>query len=519
MNKTVSVNISGFIFNIEEEAYITLKTYLDSIRKTFAGTEGCDEIMADIEARIAELFQEKTNERKQVVLPVDVADVISVMGEPELFREEEAAQEAPEANHQDKDRSERNTNRRLFRDPDDVVLGGVAAGVSHYVKIDPVYIRLAFALFGLLSFGTAAILYIILWAVVPKASSTAEKLKMRGQDVTLENIRQRINEEMSKVSTNVKNAAGKGNNLFRSFAEKAFSNMGNGLSGLGRILVKLIALYMLFLGIVIFIGVIVTFFAANAISTIATELSFNAIDEVFLQDRDLLPLAVSALLMIILPPVIGLIAGGLGLLLKRRQGLKGVGIFLLLICIAGVLLAFYIISTTAVAEFMQEHEKSSLVEIPSASDTLYFEVLPDLHFHNELRKDKLEFFDVFKLSESHLILGEPVNVYFRNAGNARPEIEILRRAKGPIQEEAIRNASEIEYTCEISDSLMRFAPYMLIPRANHYHGEAVDIIVRIPLGKKINFSKNSTRLLHEKSYAGRIMTMGPNGLYNSEGTE
>lgn len=518
MNKTVSVNISGFIFNIEEEAYAALKNYLDAIRKTFSGTEGSEEIMADIEARIAELFQEKLNDRKQVIIPADVKEVITVMGEPEVFRDDEAGPESAPGAQPEGDRSERNANRRLFRDPDDVVLGGVASGVSHYITVDPVYVRLAFVLLAILSFGTAAIIYIILWAVVPEAASTAEKLKMRGQDVTLENIRQHINEEMAQVNETIKNAAGKGGNSFKQFVEKAFSGLGDLIHGFGKVLVKLIGLFMLFLGTSMLIAGIIALFAADTARTVAGDLSLSAIDEVFLQDQGLLPLIVIAMFLIILPPIIGLIYGGIRLLLNLKHRLKGLGITLLFMCIAGFILAFYIGSRIG-TEFSHEHEKSAIIPLSTSSDTLYFEVMPDLHFHDELRKDDAEFFDMFKLSETHIVLGEPVSVYFRNAGTAGPEVEILRHSQVPLQQEAIRLASEIDYSYEITDSLIRLSPVMKIPRANHFHGERVEIIIRVPEGKKIHFSQNSSRLLYQEKYRGKVMTMGPDGLHNPANAE
>ena len=91
MNKTISINIAGFVFNIEEQAYEKLNQYLESIRKNFEHEPDCDEIMGDIESRIAELFQEKLSDRKEVIVDEDVEGIIGVMGKPEDYVSEETA--------------------------------------------------------------------------------------------------------------------------------------------------------------------------------------------------------------------------------------------------------------------------------------------------------------------------------------------------------------------------------------------------------------------------------------------
>jgi hypothetical protein len=89
MNKTISINLGGRVFNIEEEAYQVLKNYLESIRSNFSGEQGSAEIMSDIEGRIAEIFSEKNNELKNVITKSDVEDMMKVMGKPEEYRVDE----------------------------------------------------------------------------------------------------------------------------------------------------------------------------------------------------------------------------------------------------------------------------------------------------------------------------------------------------------------------------------------------------------------------------------------------
>ena len=141
MNKTVTINISGIIFHIEEDAYDSLSKYLATIKGYFSNTDGGNEILADIEARIAELLQEKINTSKQVILMMDVEYVKGVMGKPEDF----GADTSHDENKNEKENTFRDekAKRRLFRDPEERLIGGVCSGLANYFNIDTVWVRLA----------------------------------------------------------------------------------------------------------------------------------------------------------------------------------------------------------------------------------------------------------------------------------------------------------------------------------------------------------------------------------------
>ena len=170
MNKTVTTNIGGFIFHIDDIAYEKLSQYLNTIKGYFKQSEGRDEIIGDIEARIAEMFREKTGNTKQVVTMKDVDEVIAVMGQPEAFAGEgDASGSYSESTSSAADTaSARKRRRRIFRDPDEKILGGVCSGISSYFNIDPIILRGIFAI-SFFVFGSGFLLYLILWIIIPKA--------------------------------------------------------------------------------------------------------------------------------------------------------------------------------------------------------------------------------------------------------------------------------------------------------------------------------------------------------------
>ncbi|MEA3343657.1 MAG: PspC domain-containing protein, partial [archaeon] len=140
------------------------------------------EIIADIESRIAEILQERMSDTKQVVNITDVDHVTEMMGQPSDFAEED------EPVHEDKKSKERTyysrTTKRLYRDPENKMIGGVCGGLGAYFNTDPLWFRLLFVALIIFS-GVGLLIYIVLWVVVPEAYTTAEKLEMRGEPVNV----------------------------------------------------------------------------------------------------------------------------------------------------------------------------------------------------------------------------------------------------------------------------------------------------------------------------------------------
>ncbi|MEQ8926157.1 MAG: PspC domain-containing protein [Fulvivirga sp.] len=169
MKKNISINISGIIFHIEEDAFDQLKDYLDSINRYFSTFNDSQEIISDIEGRIAEIFLSKLNDDKQVITLEDVESLKSTMGSIKDFQsiEEDFEEKASEEKHTGERSFEESGSKKLYRDEKRRILAGVCAGIAHYFNIDPLWIRL---LFFIILIGTGGILipvYLVMWAVVP----------------------------------------------------------------------------------------------------------------------------------------------------------------------------------------------------------------------------------------------------------------------------------------------------------------------------------------------------------------
>ena len=194
MKITVSINLGGYSFNIDEDAYAELKRYLKNLEFHFAGEESSSEILSDIETRMAELFRSKLTSYKQVINIEDVNQVITVLGTPEDI----SNTEGPTI----RDKFSSPGYHRMYRDTDHRAIGGVCAGIAAYWDMELWLVRLIFLILGFM--GVGILIYLILYIVLPEAKTTAEKIEMKGNPVNIHNITESVKREFDTVTKNIK---------------------------------------------------------------------------------------------------------------------------------------------------------------------------------------------------------------------------------------------------------------------------------------------------------------------------
>lgn len=250
MNKVKKCSISGVAFIFEDVAYNRLAEYIDSLKNAYKNSAECDEIIADIEARIAELILSVQSNQQQVVCLPLVENIIAQLGSAADISGDDTPADPVTATR---------IARRLYRDMNNCKLGGVCSGIGKYFNIDPVLIRLAmFAPLILLPIGGISykihwisnlggnlfavmiILYLILWFVIPVAKTARQKLEMEGEAVT------------AKAIADHKDATDE---------QRAKSNIASFVAGLGRIGVVLIKAFV-FLLLFPLVAVVMALFAA-----------------------------------------------------------------------------------------------------------------------------------------------------------------------------------------------------------------------------------------------------------------
>ncbi len=214
MNKVFNINLGGYAFTIDDNAYKHLSSYLKTIHNHFQHSEGYEEITSDIETRIAELFQESLGNHPIVTLKM-VKEAITVMGTPEEFGadpidafQEETSHTQQSSRTEGEGKQQYKTGKRLLRDPEDKVIGGVCSGLAAYFGIaDPLWIRIGFVLFTM-SGGIGIPAYIILWAILKEAKTSSDRLAMRGDDINISNMAKVVEEEVTNFSEKISEMAG-----------------------------------------------------------------------------------------------------------------------------------------------------------------------------------------------------------------------------------------------------------------------------------------------------------------------
>jgi phage shock protein PspC (stress-responsive transcriptional regulator) len=215
MNKTININLGGYAFIIDEDAFETANNYLSTLTRHFGGSESSAEIMHDIESRMGELISRSKGTRT-IVSKTDVVDAIAVLGTPEELKDMDFAEPVKEKKAKIHD-FRLKTGKRLYRDPDDKILGGVCSGLASYFGIqDAVWVRILFVLLALAG-GASFVVYIVLWAIVPTAKTVSERLEMMGEPTNVNNIARMVKEEFEELSDKIQDKFSKKNKGFHGF--------------------------------------------------------------------------------------------------------------------------------------------------------------------------------------------------------------------------------------------------------------------------------------------------------------
>lgn len=490
MNKTVTANIGGFVFNIDEQAYETLQRYLIAIRKQMQD-DSIDEVMQDIEHRIAEIFREKLNEFKREVINLsDVESVISIMGEPEAYGDGESNSSETNTNHGEQYFE---SNRQIFRDPDDGMLGGVCSGLAAYMKWDPIVVRLIFVLlfFG---FGTGFIIYLILWMIVPEAKTAADKLRMRGEKVNIENIKEKFRDIKNDLQGSGKETGRK----IKKGVHQLVDNFGETFGSLAKVFGMIIAGMMLF-GAFAIIFILVKMILQSEIIYLFTfentySITYTELETLFFNSPAIANLGYLGFVLMLTSIAVSLILTAIRLLFK----VKTPNVFKFIMAgIFSLSILFIIITSTRVAyDFSQDASYSEQFKIKDSIDTLYIETYDDIYFSDNLEYHPEILFETIKLKENNIIFGYP-EFKIKRSSNDQFELIVEREARGSNKREALTRAEALHYKFKQQDSLLTLAPYFSTPKENKLRLQKITVTLFVPEGKSVHLSKKINRIFND----------------------
>lgn len=488
MNKTVTINLSGIVFHIDENAYEVLRKYLDNLKMQFAGVQGKEEIIADIESRMAEMFTEKVNISKNVIMMDDVQSVIEVMGRPEQVAGEE------EITSGSLPRAEgtlyyETVNKRFFRNPDDKILGGVCSGISAYFDIDPIWMRLAFAL-SVIFAGTGILIYIILWIIIPEARTAGEKLQMRGERVNVENIKKSVQEEMENLKkrgeTFAKDTYDESKVRVRSASGKAGDFIADIFRALVKFIVVVFGIFITILSICMLLALTLTIFSGIGVVNFAIP---HTILNMVVTSAQVWWLIIGGLLAIGIPFTL-LLLNGLKILFKVNLNLKMIGAVMAGLWLIG--LGICIIVGIQIASEYKDDSHSSQTTILSQIHSGKIIIKADRHWATNDDNFDLGDFDnlIISSEDGDSVVCPAVRLNVEQSENDSVYLITHISSRGSSNQEAHRLASKISYQYRVNDSVIVLPNYFLMNTSDKYRGQNVRLTLRVPQGKSVVFDKS-----------------------------
>ena len=476
MKKTVNINLGGMFFHIDEDAYQKLTRYFDAIKRSLSNSSGHDEIIKDIEMRVSELLNEKQKSDKHVVGLKDVDEVIAVMGQPEDYIiEDELKGSQPYSD---------NANRRskkLYRDKEKGMIGGVAAGLGHYFGIDSVWIRIVLILLVFAGFGTGILAYIILWIVTPEAITTSEKLEMTGEPVNISNIEKKVREEFESVSGKIKNVDyDKYGNQIKTSASKIGNSFGDFIMTVFKVFAKFLGVILIITGIATLISLLIAVFTLG---------SSNFIDvpwQSFIEAGNFTdyPIWSFGLLMFFAVgiPFFFLTLLGFKLLSPTMKSIGNIAKYTLLalwIIAIAILISIGIKQASEVAFEGKTVQKETINLMPT--DTLYVKFRYNDYYTKSIN-DRENFKFVQDSANAQLIYSNNVRFQILHTDEKLPFIQIEKMARGKSFQDAKLRAEKIKYAIKIEGNHLILDNYLLTEVSNKFRDQEVEIFLYLPEG-------------------------------------
>ncbi len=489
MNKTIDINLANILFHIDEKAFNRLQRYLEAVKRSFQGTTGSDEIIADIEARIAELFQEKLENERQVITLKEVDEVISIMGQPEDYMvDEDIFEDTPRPEEQPRKRV-----KKLYRDIDNKYIGGVCSGLEHYLGIDALWIRLFFIFFALFT-GFGFIAYILLWILVPEAATTSQKLDMKGEPVNISNIERKVKEGFDDVAEKVRNVDyDKVGQKVKSSTQTFFDTLGDIIMFLFKVIGKFIGILLIIIGAATLIGLFIALFTVGIIDIV----HIPGIDFYDMVSSTGTPVWLVSLLAFfaIGIPFFFLLYLGLKILVNNLNSIGNIAKFSLfglwLLSIIGLsVLGIKQASAHAYTGTMTVKED---LAFSSATDTLEVVMRSSDLYENQENIGISDMYIAYTESGERLLYSDDVRFDIKKSEDSISRIRIRKDADGSSFQNARNRAANINYDFTMDNNSLILDDYLTTDIDNKVRDQEVRVTFYVPAGTVLQFDESTRR--------------------------
>jgi len=463
------------------------------IKKHFGNTAESKEILEDIENRIAEMFNERIQTgRKEVINLEDVQRVITQMGQVsdfeesegtaanEDFRHEQRAGQAPHVEY---------VGKKLMRDPDDKMLGGVCSGLARYFGIEPIWIRILLVLFFLLG-GSGVLAYIILWIVMPIAETRADKMAMRGEEPNLQNFKKSFDEEAKSLSETFSDTGER--------HDRGSRTAGNLLSGCLGLIGKMIAWIMLIFAGLNLLGLFI-FYVFNMMNFFGLEnpMFFPPLKGLATNDGII---ALTFGFLAIAIPFFALFFWLTRILFKTDKLNSYLSLTMFaawIVSIVGII--YYCIAT---AQDFREKSTINVQKNIQRQEVYYFDE-KDIRVLDASEQDSLQSKFNIQLDGQDLrnYLHSDINIYFESIDSlSQPYIQYSYSAKGKTYQLASERAHNIAYEAIQEGSTFLFPSHFLLMKNTLDRDQQVRVTVYLPKGARVVLQRSIEPKIRDISY-------------------
>lgn len=463
MKPTVKVSIGGMAYTLDEDAYFVLEDYLKSLNKHFGNNAEKTEIVADIEMRISELLQLQLNNTNSVISINNIQEVLSIMGSPHDFGDEESSEGSVKP-EQTENEFEKFRKKRIYRDQEHAIIGGVCSGLSHYFKTDPVIIRLIWILITVLawSFSAKTMMFVvwaygILWVIVPKAKTFAQRVSMRNAASPIENIENRT----QYIPTGYKG-----------------SGIGKAIKLIFRVFVGLIGVAFFLIFLIALVGIIWINFDSQ----------MGGVDLLAIMGLNNLNFKILFALPILLP-LLGVCYICYKIAMSSPFTTRDWAMSFIIIALWGISGIYVVCKTVGMSKMYRYNKKvTEEFHVPATSDTFY--VKTDRLYENArqlgwMRDYKYSFFLKVKDTDGQDALFSQIHVSVSEDSTLTDyKVSIEKQAFEESPELALRKAENARLDYEINQSALVVSPH-LYNEYNQWDREIFSIKVVAPIGKSV----------------------------------
>jgi phage shock protein PspC (stress-responsive transcriptional regulator) len=481
MDKTININLGGSLFQVDEEAFLILRDYIQSINNRFRNVQGGPETIEDLESRIAEIF----NSGKGVagiITRKNVEDMISIIGKPEDF-------DTDTDTGSSQAQAQISSQKRLYRNPHDTVIGGVCGGLGAWLNTDPVLFRVIFvitAFFGLLGL----FVYLVLWIAIPKADSDQKLREMYGS--TMYDIRK----QGGYLNTSYKNYNNSGLN-------EVVNATGKVLYVIARIFLIVVGIVLLVTGFLFILALIMVF-----VFKIPGAFSNHGVDFPLYYVPDLLSYifspeaapwiyALSAIVLIL--PMLALIYWGVKMIFwfKARDGWFSLVAFLVWVLAAGALSIILFNEGISFAESSSTTSRNILPQNPSTLYIVTRNSIDDINVRDEFVIPD-DSYRIFVADDDRNIYVNPA-LKISVSESDRTEVEVRKRSYGRTRRDAAKNAESLVYEYENRIDTLFLDEYFMIPSERKWSADFVTVNLTLPEGTVVYFDKWTAGLLDNRT--------------------